>query len=235
MRERADCEATGSLVPHTLQRPRMAEDKTSLVVDTNCFIRLLNGPRPLIGAVLGEFRLVTIHELQQETMVRRLVNEYPDLGQPQIQHELALGTLSFKRAEKKKLDELAGELRAAGQTYLNAHCNIQNIDVRTLSRVDATAWAAAMQLQGALATDEWPLRFAAGLIGADDEGGGKVKLYSSVSLLALLEQHGRITAPERWNLMREWRVTNERLHRDADAEYTKFFGEMPPTGQSPKR
>jgi hypothetical protein len=213
----------------------MAEDKTSLVVDTNCFIRLLNGPRPLIGAVLGEFRLVTIHELQQETMVRRLVKEYPDLGQPQIQHELALGTLSFKRADQKKLDELADDLRAAGQTYLNAHCNAQKIDVRTLSRVDAKAWAAAMQLQGALATDEWPLRFAAELIGADDEGGGKVKLYSSVSLLALLEQHGRITALERWNLMREWRVTNERLHREADAEYTELFGEVPPTGQSPKR
>lgn len=213
----------------------MAEDKTSLVVDTNCFIRLLNGPRPLVGAVLGEFRLVTIQELKQETTVQRLVKEYPDLGQPNIQHELTLGTLSYTRAGRAKLDELANELRAAGQTYLNAHCKAQSIDVRTLSRVDATAWAAAMQVQGALATDEWPLRFAAELIGADDEGSGKVKLYSSVSLLALLEQHGRITAQERWNLMREWRVTNERLHRDADAEYKALFGETPPTGQSPKR
>lgn len=213
----------------------MAADKTSLVVDTNCFIRLLNGPRPLVGAVLGEFRLVTIQELKQEATVQRLVKEYPDLGQPNIQHELTLGTLSYTRASRAKLDELADELRAAGQTYLNSHCRARGIDVRTLSRVDATAWAAAMQVQGALATDEWPLRFAAELIGADDEGGGKVKLYSSVSLLALLEQHGRITAQERWNLMREWRVTNERLHRDADAEYTALFGERPPTGQSPKR
>lgn len=235
MRQRADRKAEDNSDPQALQKSGMAEDKTLLVVDTNCFIRLLNGPRPLVGAVLGEFRLVTVHELQQETTVRRLVKEYPDLGQPHIQHELMLGTLLYTRAGRVELDELANELRAAGQMYLDAHCKAKHIDVRTLSRVDATAWAAAMQVRGVLATDEWPLRFAAELIGADDEGGGKVKLYSSISLLALLEQHGRITAQERWNLMREWRVTNERLHRDADAEYTALFGEMPPTGQSPKR
>ena len=235
MRARANGHAQDDLGPRAQEKTGMAEDKTPLVVDTNCFIRLLNGPRPLVGAVLGEFKLVTIHELRQETTVRRLIKEYPDLGQPHIQNELTLGTLSYTRAGRIELDELACELRAAGQTYLNAYCKAKEITARTLSRVDATAWAAAMQVQGVLATDEWPLRFAAELIGADDEGGGKVKLYSSINLLALLEQHDRITADERWNLMREWRVTNERLHRNADAEYRDIFGEMPPTGQSPKR
>lgn len=209
----------------------MTQVQTPLVVDNNCFFRLLDGPRPLLGRVLGGFRLVTTAELLAEaTKSKRLAEKYPALKDPATRKELDAACFKFTRRQLEKIRELAEELREGGQDQITQHCTSQKIDLRRLSYIDAEAWAVAQYVKGALATDEWPLRLAASLIGNDN--GDTVPLFTSVGLLHLLQKDGHMTAEERWNIFRQWRVEDERLHRDADKEYLELFDEIPPNAQS---
>jgi hypothetical protein len=213
----------------------MAEPPTPLVVDINCFIRFLDWrPRPLVGAEFAGYQLVSTKELAGEaTKSKNLLNKYPALTDPAMQQELKSGVIKLSAADLKAVKELAEDLRTMGQDLVTRHCADQKTPIRRISAMDAAAWATGMHVGGALATDEWPLAYAAGLIGDDD--GRKVTVVTSIKLLQLLEQAGRLTAVERWNTMRQWRVEDERLPRDADNEYWTLFGEAPPNAQSKRK
>lgn len=182
---------------------------------------------------MGGYQLVTTAALYDESALEHLVEQFPLLGTPGIRKELDEGLLKFARKDRREIERSAEELRVQGQSLVTSHCSQQKIKFRRLSDVDASAWAVAMHVNGALATDEWPLRHAASLVGNDD--GQTVPLFSSVSLLKLLEEDGLLQPEERWNTFRSWRVEGVSLHRDADEEYWKLFGEAPPNAQSKPR
>jgi len=213
----------------------MAPKPTHLVVDTNCFLRLLDwGPRPLVGQTVASFRLVTTEKLVAEGQSDDLQEKYPKLGDAGIQRELKAAALKFSPRDKKALREDTEDFRAQGNAIVELHCIAQRTSIRTLSFVDASLWATAVHMQGALATDEWALTLAAERIPYDDEG-NCLQVFSSVHILHMLEAAGKLDPNERWNMMRQWRRENEKLHRDADKHYKSLFGEAPPTAKSPPR
>lgn len=213
----------------------MVQKPTLLVVDTNCFLRLLDwGPRPLVGQTVANFRLVTTEKLVAECQSSDLHEKYPKLAELGIQRELKAATQKFPPREKQMLKEETEQFRQQANAIVEAHCNEQRTAVRTLSMVDASLWATTVHLNGALATDEWPLTMAAKLIPYDDDG-NCIKVFSSVHILHLLEAAGKLNPNERWNMMRQWRREGEGLHRDADMHYRQLFGEPPPTAKSPEK
>lgn len=213
----------------------MALIPTPLVVDTNCFLRLLNwGPRPLVGQAVSGFRLVTTAKLVKEAQSSELHEKYPRLADIQIQKELKSAALKFPAAVQVSLREDTEEFRVQANAVVERHCIQQEIKIRSLSSVDASLWATAVHMKGALATDEWPLTMAAELIPFDDDG-NCIQVFSSVHLLQMLEAGGKLDANGRWNMMLQWRREDERLHRDADQHYEQLFGDKPPNAQSPAK
>lgn len=213
----------------------MAPKPTYLIVDTNCFLRLLDGgPRPLVGQTVANFRLVTTDRLVAEAKSPELKDKYPKLESPDIQRELKTAALRFSPKEKTTLRENTEEFRAQANLLVAAHCLAQDTFPRVLSFVDASLWTVAVHMKGALATDEWPLTMAAERIPFDDDG-TCLKVYSSIHILHMLEMEGKLDPKERWNVMLQWRRENEALHRDADKQYTQLFGEPPPNVKSSRR
>ncbi len=210
----------------------MALKPTSLIVDTNCFLRLLEwGPRPLVGQTVASFRLVTTERLVSESQSESLQEKYPKLANVGIQRELKAAALGFPPRDKKALKEDTEEFRSLANAIVEAHCIAQQTRIRSLSFVDASLWATAVHMHGALATDEWALTMAAELIPFDDDG-NCIQVFSSVHILHMLETAGKLNPNERWNMMRQWRREGEGLHRDADKQYKKLFDEEPPTARS---
>lgn len=213
----------------------MATKPTPLVVDTNCFLRLLDwGPRPLVGQTVASFRLVTTEKLVAEGQYGGLQEKYPKLADAGIQRELKAAALKFPPRDKKTLKEDTEEFRLQANALVEAHCIAQRTPIRSLSFVDASLWATAVHMQGALATDEWALTMAAERVPYDDDG-NCIQVFSSVHILHMLETAGKLTPTERWNMMRQWRRDGEGLHRDADRQYKKLFGEEPPNDKSPEK
>lgn len=213
----------------------MVQTFTPIVVDTNCFLRLLDWePRPFVGQVVGGYKLVTTEKLVVEAMSQDLQERYPRLKHPLIQRELKAAALRYPPAVQKTLRADTDEFRLGANGVIATHCAAQKTRVRSLSDVDASLWATAVYAKGALATDEWPLTLAAETIPFDDDG-NVLQVFSSVQLLHMLETAGKLDSAGRWNMMRQWRQEREYLHRDADEQYRQLFGEAPPTAQSPRR
>lgn len=171
---------------------------------------------------------------KEATTSARLQGLYPALADPATHKELADSAIKLKKREQKLLSEVAEEFRTTANAILKAHCEAQGITLRRLSQADATVWAYAQHTKSSIATDEWPLQLVCARIPFDDDG-NYIQMMSSVHILHILEADGRLTPEQRWNTMRQWRVEDERLHRDADREYLHLFIEAPPTAQSPKR
>lgn len=187
-----------------------------------------------MGQTVSGFRLVTTDKLFKEAQTPDLQERYPKLGEAGIQKELKAAVQKFSPAQRKLLEQDTRDFRQQGNAVVEAHCHAQKTWVRTLSAVDASLWAAAVQLKGALATDEWALTMAAQHVPYDDDG-NCISVYSSVHILHMLEGGGKLQPKDRWNLMRQWRRDLEGLHRDADKQYRQLFGEKPPTKDSPPR
>lgn len=202
-----------------------------VIVDTNCYIRLYMSPvRPLLGSVVGGFKLMTLTELKLETSHRSNVRErHPWMGATDIQTDLDGACLKLREPKKGKIEQATKLTRMTGNTVLAAHCAAQGIAlVRELSLNDARALAAADVLDGALATDEWPLRHVAAAMGMGDSG----QLFSSIELLHLLETAGSLRPDERTQTVRVWIQQQEALQRGWEARYAELFCEAPPDGQS---
>ncbi len=211
---------------------RMPVSKPRLIiVDTNCYVRLyMSSVRPLLGSVVGGFRLMTLTELKLETSLRSNVRErFPWMGAADIQADLDGACLKLREPKKGKIEQLARLTRTSGNGTLAAHCASQGIQLaRELSLTDARALAAADVLDASLATDEWPLRHVANAMGMGDPG----QLFSSVELLHMLEVSGSLGRDERIQTVRAWIQQAEALHRGWQARYAALFGEAPPDGQS---
>lgn len=211
----------------------MSQPQKLIVVDTNCYVRLLFWPqRPLMGRVISDYKLVTTVELTNETVFSSGLNaRHPWLAEPSILAELRAATLKFSTRNQERIDKEATGFRRSGNSCLLGLCEAEKIDTRILSMVDAQAWATAVRLKGILATDEWPLRYAAKKIDIDDAG-NKLQIFSTLDVVHLLETGGQMQSCQRKELMRSWRVAGEKLHSDADRDYKQLFGEDPPHAQT---
>ena len=204
-----------------------------VVVDTNCYVRLLHSPlRPVLGKVVSGHKLMTTVDLAAETLGNGgLGGRQAWLASAEVQAELTGATLKFREPKTSRLAEDANNFRRIGNAILRKECETKGILIRTLSIVDARAWAAAALLNGVLATDEWPLRLVTSRVDVDDDG-NRLALFSSIDLVHLLEQAGAMTPPQRVDLMRSWKLSGEALHREADDDYRRLFGEVPPDAQA---
>lgn len=202
-----------------------------LIVDTNCHVRLYMSPvRPLLGSVVGGFKLMTLTELKLESSLRSNVRErFPWMGAADIQADLDGACLKLREPKKGKIEQLARLTRTSGNGILATHCASRGIQlVRELSLTDARALAAADVLDASLATDEWPLRHVATAMGMGEPG----LLFSSVELLHMLEVAESLERGERIETVRAWIHQAESLQRGWQARYAELFGEAPPDGQS---
>lgn len=211
----------------------MSQPQKLIVVDTNCYVRLLFWPqRPLMGRVVSDYKLVTTVELTNEAVFSSgLHTRHPWLAAPYVLAELRAATLKFSTVYQERIDKEATGFRQLGNSYLQGLCGVDKNKARVLSMVDAQAWATAVRLKGILATDEWPLRYAAKKIDIDDNE-NKLQVFSTLDVVRLLETDGQMQSCQRRDLMRAWRVAGENLHSEADPDYRRLFGEDPPHAQS---
>lgn len=204
-----------------------------VVVDTNCLLRLYcSDLRPLVGGTFSGYVLKTLKELAEE--LKRLAegDRHAWLSDKTIQAEVDAAVISLTLQQQNTIDTEVASVRKHGETELRRYKRVNNIRREVgLSMVDARALTAAIELEAALATDEWPLRHVAGYIDADDKG-GHVELLSSVDLLHLIESAGCLSREQRINTYATWVKTGEALLRGTAERYLELFGEPPPTAQS---
>lgn len=207
----------------------MPAPPTLLVVDTNCFIRLLFSPlRPVLGSTFAGYKLVTLTELANEVGPgTEVVERNPWLLDPAVQAELAVNCLKFREPKKSAMLSEAKRLRSEGNTLLRKYCTDKKLDkVRELSAADARALAAAQTVGGLLATDEWPLAFVA------ERASDVPTVLTSVSVVHLMEKDGKITREQRIEVVTGWVKSGEKLPQHWAKQYKELFGEEPPNGQS---
>jgi rRNA maturation endonuclease Nob1 len=207
----------------------MPPKPTIVVVDTNCFIRLLFSPlRPILGSTFCGYKLVTLVELKNEVGPGTEVAERnPWLLDEAVQKELDDNCLAVREPKKTNIREQAKHFRSEGNALLRKLCAAKGLNqVRELSSADAKALATAQVLDAALATDEWPLAHVA------TEASDVQEVLTSLSLVGLIERDGKISRSERIDLVASWVKSGEKLPQDWAAKYRQLFGEEPPDGQS---
>lgn len=203
-----------------------------ILVDTNCLIRVYFSPlRPVLSRPAVGYELRTLQTLADE--LKNIANrrhEFAWLGVKTIQDEVDLAVLPLTKAQTQAIDQEAAGIRKQGNGMLQSHCQTRGINVRKLSLADARALAAALELSIAMATDEWPLRHVASVYGYYDDG-TPIELFSSVEIIALLENEGLLTREDRMRTYAGWLKFGECLLRESPEIYFKAFGEYPPDAQ----
>lgn len=126
-----------------------------------------------MGQTVASFRLVTTEKLVAEGQSIELQEKYPKLGDAGIQRELKAAAHKFSSREKLILRQETDEFRHQANAIVETHCLAQHTHLRALSMVDASLWATAVHLKGALATDEWLLTMASERVPYDDEGNAR--------------------------------------------------------------
>jgi hypothetical protein len=208
----------------------MADQTRLVIVDTNCYVRLYYSKlRPILGSVVNGHRLVTLHELANESKGGGLVERNGWLSAQDIQHDIQSAVFPLSDEQQAEYTGLAKEFRQMGDHVLHEHCKARNISLRYLSLADAKALAVAADFNAILATDEWPLRLVSTKVELDD--GKQPQLFSSLDLLQLLEIGQKITRDERAGIVKEWLRAGEHLLTSWRADYQVLFNEAPPTAQ----
>jgi hypothetical protein len=202
-----------------------------VVVDCNCLVRLYFSPiRPILCRPFAGYEFKTLPALAGE--LRGLANgqRHSWLSDPVILSEVDGAAIALTSKQRNSIDTHAPNIRKFGQSVLRKYRADKGlIAPRNLSYADAVALTAAIELDAALATDEWPLRMVAGKVDADDEGNA-VQLLCSVELLHMVEQEGQISRDARVKTYRDW-INYKELFHEAPAMYRQLFGEAPPMGQ----
>ena len=203
-----------------------------VVVDTNCLVRIyFSSLRPLLGQPASGYVLNTLAELAAELRGLAKSDELAWLSDPGIQKDVAAGLVELSRKQKETIRDDARGIRDFSDGVLRKHCEAnKTVRIRALSLADAKALAATLELQAALATDEWALRHIADLYDGDD--GNPVELFSSVELLRLLEKEGLLSREERIQTYRGWLRDGANLLKGSNQRYFELFDEAPPTAQS---
>lgn len=203
-----------------------------VVVDTNCYVRLYLSPvRPILGSTFGGYKLMTLSELKLESGPgTRLSEAYPFLAAEDIQRELDAACLRIREPKKSRIDKLLTSMMKRGNRFLAQHyVDAKLLVLREISAADARALASAEVLDASLATDEWPLAFAAKKLGFPES-----ELLDTLDVLSLMEKSGGITADERRETVRTWGGYGEELPHAWAKKYRNLFGEPLPTGQEPR-
>lgn len=209
----------------------MPDQPKLVIVDTNCYVRLYySSLRPILGSVVGGHRLVTLHELANESKDgTNLVERNGWLSARDIQQDIQSAVFPLSPEQRAEYAELAQQYRQIGDGVLREHCRAKGIIMRYLSLADAKALAVATDFDAILATDEWPLRLVSSKVELDD--GKQPQLFSSLDLLHLLELEEKITRNERVDIVKEWLRVGENLLTNWRADYQIIFKEAPPTVQ----
>lgn len=202
-----------------------------VLVDTNCLVRAYFSPlRPILGRPVAGYELKTLNGLAAE--LKNLAKR-PDLAwlsDQVIVNEVDAATVVLTKAQRQAIDQDAIEIQKVGNAALYEDCRDRKLKVsRALSLADSKALAACLELNAALSTDEWPLRLVADMY--DYDNGDSVQLFSSVELIALLEQEGLINRETRIKTYADWLKNGEKLLRESPDIYSRLFNEAPPTAQ----
>lgn len=199
-----------------------------VVVDTNCLYRMYFSPiRPLMGRAMAGYMLMTLAQLAAELRQLATRPEHAWLSDPTILSDVDSAVVKLNRSQQAAVDGNTPPIRKRAEKFLRDHCIATKRNViRNLSRADAFALVAAIELDAALATDEWPLRLFSAEVEADDNG-NPIQLLSSVELLHLVEKEALITRDERVRTYRDW-VQYGEFSQDAPAVYRRLFNEPPP-------
>lgn len=200
-----------------------------VVVDTNCFIRLLFSPlRPVLGSTFAGYKLITLAELKEEVGPgTEVADRNPWLLNQDVQRELANNCLKVREPKKSDILKWAKHFRKEGNSLLHKYCLTKKLEkIRELSLPDAKALATAQVMAGLLATDEWPLTYVA------QEASDVPNVLTSVSVVHLMEQEGKISRQQRIDVVVGWLKNGEKLLQQWPQQYKELFKEEPPSGQS---
>ncbi len=204
-----------------------------LLVDTNCFVRLYCSPlRPLLGRTVRAHQLMTLRELADETRQRSgLTLRHPWLGLQDVQADLSSAILTLTPEEDHRYEEDALYYRQEADDFLLRLCMARGLTARRqLSHADAKALAVALDRGYALATDEWPLREFSQFV-EPDEHGERLSLFTSLDLLKLFLDAGRLSTAAIRATVRQWVLSAERLPQDWRGDYRRLFGNEAPDAQ----
>lgn len=202
-----------------------------VLVDTNCLVRAYFSPlRPILGRPVAGYELKTLNGLAAE--LKNLAKR-PDLAwlsDHVIVNEVDAATVALTKAQRQAIDQDALDIQKVGNSALYKDYRDRKLKgLRALSLADSKALAACLELNAALSTDEWPLRLVSEMY--DYDNGDPVRLFSSVELIALLEQEGLIDRETRIRTYADWLKNGEKLLRESPAIYFRLFNEAPPTAQ----
>lgn len=209
----------------------MSIPSTLVLVDTNCLVRIYFSPlRPILSRSVAGYELKTLGELAKELKNLAHRADLAWLGDRVILDEVDAATVPLTRLQRDAINQDALEIQKVGNSVLRKDYQDRKLRVlRTLSLADAKVLAASLELDAALATDEWPLRLVAELY--DYDNGQAVKLFSSVELIELLEREGLITREIRMKTYSDWLKNGAALLRESPEIYFRLFNEVPPTAQ----
>jgi hypothetical protein len=202
-----------------------------VLVDTNCLVRVYFSPlRPILGRPVAGFELKTLDGLAKELKGLAKRADLAWLSDQVILKEVDAATVHLTRLQRDSIKQDAIGIQEVGNAELYKAFQDKRLrERRTLSLDDAKALAACLELDAALATDEWPLRLVSELY--DYDNGKPVVLLSSVELIELLERDGLISREVRVKTYSNWLKNGEKLLRESPEIYFRLFKEAPPTAQ----
>lgn len=202
-----------------------------VVIDTNCLVRIYFSPlRPILSRVVAGYELKTLEELAKELKNLAYRAELAWLGDEVILKEVDAATIPLTGLQRDVIKQDAHGIQKYGDSILRKEYEDRKIRTpRKLSLNDAKALAASLELNAALATDEWPLRLIASHYKYDN--GQSVERLSSVELIELLEREDLITREIRVKTYSDWLKNGEALLRESPEIYRRLFNEAPPTAQ----
>lgn len=205
-----------------------------VLLDTNCFLRIYQSPvLPLMQEVVQGYQLLTLEELGNELFESpRLTSDYPWVAKGRKAADIKSGYLRLKGVNSTRVKEEKKWVRSYARSTLENYCKKQGTKlVRELSAADITLLAAAITIKAVIATDEWPLRIVVESLLEDPDDDGdtyEISLMSSLDILALLEQEGKLTQDIRIQTVETWLRLKEELHRDWQKDYERLFGMKAP-------
>ena len=210
----------------------MSRPHRLVVVDTNCLVRLFfSSIRPLLSRPMAGHEFKTLDEMAIELRTLAEGDRHAWLNDPVILDEVNGAIITLTDAQRRDIDQNFELFRKRAQKMLRDHCIAQKtVKMRSFSDEDILALMVAMELDAALATDEWPLRLISQKFQANDAG-DPVQLLCTVELLHIAETAGVTTPDERRKLYKEWANYGELL-ADAPQIYRRLFNEPPPSAQA---
>lgn len=202
-----------------------------VLIDTNCFLRIYQSPvLPLLGEVIVGHELLTLTILYNEFFnSQKLMQEYAFLDLIIQSEDKSKVLLKLIPAVEEHVRQIMRDHRRYVDEILEKYCASRGISTKRLSNCDLELLATAIEMEALIATDEWPLAFVVDDLMRDPDEGYRIGIMTSVDILYLLEQAGKLSREERILTVKSWMQNAENLHRDWRSFYRKLFNENAPT------